>query len=123
MLSQFTSLLMRFRTGQGRDFMYFHVAVYVGSYDKNYYVVENGGGHPETRRGTIELITLEEAFHEQEHGECRYFIVSPPKDAHGNSTRYLVWQKALASVGVEFTYHECCKLRNICHRFIRLYRN
>ena len=32
-------------------------------------------------------------------------MVSPPKDKHGRSTRYIVLQRALASIGVTYKYH------------------
>ena len=34
-----------------------------------------------------------------------FFLVSPPKDENGETRRYIVLQRALASVGVEYKYH------------------
>ena len=51
--------------------------------------------------GYVDCLPLQNAF----GPDARFFILDPPKDANGNSTRYLVLQRALASVGVCFQYH------------------
>ena len=51
--------------------------------------------------GYVECLPLQNAF----GPDARFFILDPPKDANGNSTRYLVLQRALASVGICFQYH------------------
>ena len=48
---------------------------------------------------------FEDAFNSDEINS-NFFIVSPPTDKIKKKiTRYLVFQKALASIGVEFNYH------------------
>ena len=67
-----------------------------------FYVVENGGfSDPDTGIGHIEPVPLNEAFECDAH----FFVVSPPKDEAGKSTRYITMQRALASIGVEYKYH------------------
>ena len=87
--------------GQKRSFAYLHVAVYVGACNGQHYVVNNSGANPATGTGQITLNPLEKAFEE----DSSFFVVSPPKDRKNKSTRYLVLQRALASIGLEYTYH------------------
>ena len=51
--------------------------------------------------GYVRPCSLQKAFEE----DAKFFVLSPPKDANGNSTRYLVLQRALASIGVCYQYH------------------
>ena len=44
---------------------------------------------------------MEKAFEEN----ARFFIMSPPKDSEGNSTRHLLLQRALACLGTFYHYH------------------
>lgn len=104
----FAPILTLFTIGQMRNCAYFHVAIYCGKFKDQHYVVENGGEDDETKmssnsyNGSIKLETFESAF---VNTNARFFIVSPPKDNNDKSTRYLVLQKALASIGVKFVYH------------------
>lgn len=100
----FATIVIGYKTGQPRDFIYFHVAIYCGEENGKHWVVENGGNVVDTDEGEISLKTFEKAFHSAST-ESFYFIVSPPKDDDRHSTRYLVLQKALASIGVEYKYH------------------
>ena len=88
------------RTGQVRSFAYLHTSVYAGKHGGVDYVIENGGGDS-YGIGTIDLSTLDDAF---EQDAC-FFVVSPPKDPQGKSTRYLVLEKALASLGLKYIYN------------------
>ena len=45
---------------------------------------------------------LEEAF----DSEANFFILSPKKDSEGRSTRQIVLQRALASLGLYYEYHD-----------------
>ena len=87
--------------GQKRTFAYLHVAVYVGAHNGEHYVVNNCGANPATGTGQITLNPLGKSFEE----DGAFFVVSPPKDQRNRSTRYLVLQRALASLGLEYTYH------------------
>ena len=49
----------------------------------------------------IECCPLKEAFEK----DARFFVLNPPLDENNKSTRYLVLQRALASIGVCFKYH------------------
>ena len=91
-----------FVTGEARKYAYLHVAVYAGTFDGNHYVIENGGGNPDFHNlGMISAVLMEEAFEE----DASFFIISPPKDSKGNSTRHLVLQRALACLGTFFQYN------------------
>ena len=104
--------LIKSQTDQSREFQYFHVAVFVGVVDKKdirkYYVVENGGGDPETQEGEISLEEFKDAFHGGR--EDKFFLAAPPKEQDPidpdifHSTRKKVTIRALASLGVEYTY-------------------
>ena len=87
--------------GQMRSFAYLHAAVYVGKHKDCHYVVHNSGAKADTGEGFITVNQLERAF----ETAASFFVVSPPKDQQGRSTRYLVQQRALASVGVSYEYH------------------
>ena len=58
---------------QKRSFAYLHVAVYVGAYNGQHYVVNNSGANPATGTGQITLNPLEKAFEE----DGSFFVVSP----------------------------------------------
>ena len=49
----------------------------------------------------VKCCTLKKAFEK----DARFFVLNPPKDENNKSTRYLVLQRALASIGVCFKYH------------------
>ena len=86
---------------QIREFSYFNCAVFVGSYDGIYFVVENGVGKTKDDRfGTINVLPIEDAFSK----DSTFFLVSPQRDEFGESRRYIVLQRALASVGVGYRY-------------------
>ena len=103
-----SSNLIEKKTGQKRDFVYLHAAVYAGKSRKSkdqkgleYFVIENGGyNDPVTRKGFIAARKIDEAFEEKSN----FFVMSPPKDGNNKSTRYLVLQKALACLGLCYTY-------------------
>ena len=103
----FASALMAIKLNQARDFAYFHVAVYAGQYRDTHFVIENGGFEPaqfhggKTGRGTITACPMSDAFSKK----SSFFVVSPPKDVNGDTTRYMIAQRALASVGVTYRYH------------------
>ena len=96
--------LIKLVTGQNRDFVYLHVAVYAGKYEEKDFVIHNGGKSSfSDNLGMISAEPLEKAFHK----DARFFILSPPVVFEGNSpqsTRYLVLQRALASLGTYFDY-------------------
>ena len=52
--------------------------------------------------GMISARKLEEAFEK----EANFFVLSPPRDARGNSTRQILLQRALASLGLFYEYHD-----------------
>ena len=51
--------------------------------------------------GMISANPMEKAFED----DAKFFVLSPPKDSEGRSTRYLVLQRALASLGLYYRYH------------------
>ena len=94
-------LLLTIGTGQKRSLPYLHSSVYAGVFDGKHYVIENGGfTDGETHTGKISARTIDEAFEK----ESNFFVVSPPKDSSDKSTRYLVLQRALACLGVDYVY-------------------
>ena len=52
--------------------------------------------------GMISAQKLEEAF----DSEANFFILSPKKDSEGRSTRQILLQRALASLGLYYEYHD-----------------
>ena len=96
----FADIIMLLKTKQKRNFTYLHAAVYAGKYAGRHYVIENGG-HDGGGTGTISVLPIEDAF----ELDASFFIVSPPKDSKNQSTRYLVLQRALASIGLKYSYH------------------
>ena len=46
----------------------------------------------------ISATPVEKAFER----DAEFFVLSPPKDSDGRSTRYLVLQRALASLGMYY---------------------
>ena len=89
-----------YETGQARRFAYLHAAVYAGEHNGNHYVIENGG-HFGEGIGMINAETFDDAF----ETDAQFFVLSPPKDFNGKSTRYMVLQRALASCGLYYKYH------------------
>ena len=89
-----------YETGQARRFAYLHAAVYAGEHNGDHYVIENGG-HFGEGIGMINAKTFEGAF----EADAQFFVLSPPKDSNGKSTRYMVLQRALASCGLYYKYH------------------
>ena len=81
---------------------HFHVAVYVGVSEGNHLVVDNNDEDGLT--GRIGLVPLRDAFFKP----STFFIVSPPKDDNGETMRYMIQQRALATVGIRYKY---CNLR------------
>ena len=63
----------------------------------HHYVIENGG-HLGHGIGMISATPVEKAFER----DAEFFVLSPPKDSDGRSTRYLVLQRALASLGMYY---------------------
>ena len=101
-LNLFAPILMALKTGEARKYPYLHAAVYAGKFNGCHYVIENGGGIPMfDHLGMISAVPMEKAFEE----DARFFIMSPPKDSEGNSTRYLLLQRALACLGTFYRYH------------------
>ena len=91
-----------YETGQARRFAYLHAAVYAGEHNGNHYVIENGGSLRGSKGiGMIDAETFEDAF----ETDTEFFVLSPPKDSNGKSTRYMVLQRALASCGLYYEYH------------------
>ena len=93
-------LLLGLTRRQMRSFAYLHTSVYAGNHDGVDYVIENAG-HDGTGSGTIAISSLDNAF----EPDASFFIVSPPKDPQGQSTRYLVLQRALACLGLKYIYN------------------
>mgnify|MGYP001399947731 CR=1 FL=1 len=94
--------ILKFATGEARKFAYCHVAVYAGKYNGNHYVIHNGGNNwKHLGLGMISAVTIEEAFEKK----ALFFVLSPPKDSDGNSTRNLILQRALACLGTFFAYN------------------
>ena len=101
-LNLFAPILMALKTGEARKYPYLHAAVYAGKFNGCHYVIENGGGIPMfDHLGMISAVPMEKAFEE----DTRFFIMSPPKDSEGNSTRHLLLQRALACLGTFYHYH------------------
>ena len=92
-------LILKVATGEARKFAYMHVAVYAGQVDGKHYVIHNGGNSWDNL-GMISAEPIKKAFDK----EALFFVLSPPKDSKGNSTRYLVLQRALACLGTFFDY-------------------
>ena len=93
-------ILMTVKTRQPRKYAYLHAAVYAGIHNNKHYVIENGG-QLENGIGMISATPMENAFER----DAKFFVLSPPKDSEGRSTRYLVLQRALASLGLYYRYH------------------
>ena len=96
----FSPLLTMVTKKQKRPFAYLHVAVYAGKQDGVNYFIENYG-HDGDGYGRIRAVPIDEAFEDDAH----FFVVSPPKDKAGKSTRYIIIQRALACIGVQYEYH------------------
>ena len=94
-------IIMAMKTGQPRKYPYLHAAVYAGMHKGYHYVIENGGHLTGSRLGMISATPMDRAFEEN----AEFFVLSPPKDSEGRSTRYLVLQRALASLGMYYNYH------------------
>ena len=97
----FAPVLTMIDAGQARQYAYLHAAVYAGEYNGNHYVIENGGALCDEGIGMIDAETFEDAF----EADAEFFVLSPPKDSNGKSTRYMVLQRALASCGLYYKYH------------------
>ena len=97
----FAPILTLITTGQARQYAYLHSAVYAGEYNGKHYVIENGGALCDEGIGMINAVTFEDAF----EADAEFFVLSPPKDSNGKSTRYMVLQRALASCGLYYKYH------------------
>ena len=101
-LNLLAPFLMGVNTGEARMYPYLHAAVYAGKFDGSHYVIENGGGDPKyDNLGMISAVPMDKAFEE----DASFFIMSPPKDPEGNSTRHLLLQRALACLGTFYHYH------------------
>ena len=100
-LNLLAPFLLGVKTGEARKFPYLHAAVYAGKFDGCHYVIENGGFFGWNNLGMISAVPMEKAFEE----DARFFIMSPPKDSDGNSTRHLILQRALACLGTFYHYH------------------
>ena len=101
----FAPVLTLIDSGQARQYAYLHAAVYAGKHADVDYVIENGGGFMESSEGTnlgmVQACTFGDAFER----DAKFFVLSPPKDSKGRSTRYMVLQRALASCGLFYDYH------------------
>ena len=95
-------VFLKIATGEARKFAYMHVAVYAGMWKGEHYVIHNGGPNSkwDNNLGMISAEPIKKAFDK----EALFFVLSPPKDSKGNSTRYLVLQRALACLGTFFDY-------------------
>ena len=87
--------------GNMRRYAYLHAAVYAGSHRDRHYVIENAGRISANGVGMIQARPFEDAFEE----DAQFFVLSPPKDSKDKSRRYLVLQRALASLGLHYKYH------------------
>ena len=108
----FTPIITFLMMLQMRTFAYLHAAIYVGKYNGVEYVIENGGNDEDTPgKGRIDLLPVADAFESGAH----FVVASPPKDKNGRSTRYILIQRALACIGVDFSYN----MRSVsCETFI-----
>ena len=100
-LNLLAPFLLGVKTGEARKFPYLHAAIYAGKFNGCHYVIENGGFFGWNNLGMISAVPMEKAFEE----DARFFIMSPPKDSDGNSTRHLILQRALACLGTFYHYH------------------
>ena len=98
----FTPIITLLMMKQKRYFAYLHAAIYVGRYKGVEYVVENAGMDQrlEPGNGRIRVSPIEQAFEKTAH----FFVVSPEKDKSNRSRRYIVAQRALACVGLQYMY-------------------
>ena len=93
-------LLLMAKTKQGRNYPYLHASVYAGEHNGHHYVIENGGGDG-YGIGTIDAKIMEKCY----EMNAKFFVLSPPKDSQGRSTRYLVLQRAFACLGIYYIYN------------------
>ena len=91
-------LFSKFKTNTSQLIPHFRIAVYAGIHHDIPYVVDNDG---ENGIGTIMAMPLDCAFKKQ----STFFIVSPPHDVKGETSRYITHQRALATVGINYRYH------------------
>ena len=104
---------MTLNTGSPRKYPYLHAAVYAGFHKPlicshceegqctgHHYVIENGG-HLGDGIGIISAQPLEKAYEK----DAEFFVLSPPKDQEGRSTRYLILERALASLGMYYHFN------------------
>ena len=95
-------VFLKIATGEDRKFAYMHVAVYAGMWKGKHFVIHNGGPNSkwDNNLGMISAAPIEEAFDK----EGSFFIMSPPKDSKGETTRYTVLERALACLGTFYDY-------------------
>ena len=105
MSNLFAPVLTLIDSGQARQYAYLHAAVYAGDHLGEHHVIENGGGFTESSEGTllgmVNACKIGEAFEK----DAKFFVLSPPRDSTGRSTRYMVLQRALATCGLFYDYH------------------
>merc|ERR1712038_1702676 len=86
-------------TLQIRNFAYLHAGVYAGEHGGNHYVIANSGFDSRFGVGMIDVKDIKKDFEKN----ASFFVVSPPhQDTTGGTSRYIVMQKALASIGLSF---------------------
>ena len=88
-------------TGETRKYDALYAAIYAGKNSGGHYVIGTGG-HMDSGIGMVAVQRLEDAFER----DANFFILSPPKDSKERSTRQIVLQRALASLGLHFEHFD-----------------
>ena len=103
--------------GESRKYPCLHGAVYAGKHAAmkcdyctdegkakcigHHWVIENIGNFEKEKIGRVTARRLEKAFEE----DAKFFVLSPPKDGNNKSTRYILLQRALACIGLEYKFN------------------
>ena len=103
--------------GETRKYPCLHGAVYAGKHAASkcdycrdvgeaecighHWVIENIGNFKNKKIGRVTARPLEKAFEE----DAKFFVLSPPKDSNNRSTRYILLQRALACLGLEYEFN------------------
>ena len=90
-----------FGSGETRKYDSLYAAIYAGKHKDDHYVIGTGG-HMDGDIGMVAVQRLEDAFER----DASFFILSPPKDSKEKSTRQMVLQRALASLGLHFEHFD-----------------
>ena len=122
-------LLCQYYCGQSRSFIYFHAFIYAGEYGGEHYVIENGGEEsPDLHQGqelrtSVTVCPLELASIKKHFTKKNFFIVEPPKDEFGLTTRHMVLQRALATIGMKYQYHLVIGCEAFCTLIVGLFED